>query len=120
MTDDGKYFVDKFSKPDVPPTAVLRDMNGKSIAMLEKTDISRLTETGWKPPTPITVKSRDGKWDLYGLMFTPTNLDTTKKYPVVNYIYPGPQGGGVGSRSFSAGAQRSSGGCRTRFCRRRD
>ncbi len=102
ISDDGKNFVDTYSKPDVPPTSVLRDMTGKSIAVLEKTDISRLTASGWKPPTPITVKSRDGKWDLYGLMFTPTNLDPKKKYPVVNYVYPGPQGGGVGSRSFVA------------------
>lgn len=103
LSDDGKYFVDEFSKPDVPPTAVLRDMNGKSIATLESADISRLTKTGWKPPMPITVKDRNNKWDLYGLMFTPTNLDPKKKYPVVNYVYPGPQGGGVGNRSFSAG-----------------
>ena len=85
----------------MPQVVVLRDMSGKQIVELERTDISRLRAAGWKPPTPITVKSRDGKWDLYGLMFTPTNLDRSKKYPVVNYIYPGPQGGGVGSRSFS-------------------
>ena len=103
MSDDGKYFVDNYSKPDVPQVSVLRDMNGKLIATLETADISRLTKTGWKPPTPFTVKSRDGRWDLYGLMFTPTNLDTSKKYPIVNYIYPGPQSGSVGGRSFSAG-----------------
>lgn len=102
FSPDNKTFIDTYSKPDVPPVTTLRDVSGKLIATLEKTDISRLTATGWKPPTPITVKSRDGKWDLYGLMFTPTNLDPTKKYPIVNYIYPGPQGGGVGSRSFGA------------------
>ncbi|MBX3244082.1 MAG: DPP IV N-terminal domain-containing protein [Acidobacteria bacterium] len=101
LSPDGRYFVDNFSKPDVPVTAVLRDMSGNMVAELEKGDVSKLMETGWKPPTPITVKSRDGKWDLYGLMFTPTNLDRSKKYPVVNYVYPGPQGGGVGGRSFS-------------------
>ena len=101
FSPDGKYFVDNFSKPDVPPVAVLRDANGKLIIELEKADVSRLRAAGWKPATPITVKSRDGKWDLYGVMFTPTNLDRSRKYPVVNYIYPGPQGGGVGSRSFS-------------------
>jgi dipeptidyl-peptidase 4 len=102
LSEDGKYFVDTYSKPDIPPVTVLRDLTGKTIATLEKSDVSRLAAAGWKPPTPITVKSRDGKWDLYGLMFTPTNLDISKKYPVVNYIYPGPQGGGVGSRSFTA------------------
>jgi dipeptidyl aminopeptidase/acylaminoacyl peptidase len=102
LSPDGKYFTDSYSKPDVEPTAVLRDMQGKLMATLEKTDIAPLKATGWKAPSPISVKSRDGKWDLYGLMFTPTTLDSTKKYPVVNYIYPGPQGGGVGSRSFSS------------------
>ncbi|MFM9948397.1 MAG: DPP IV N-terminal domain-containing protein [Saprospiraceae bacterium] len=102
LSPDYKYFVDNYSKPDVPSIAVLRDRKGKLIATLEKADISKLTATGWKAPEPITVKSRDGQWDLYGLMFTPTTLDKTKKYPVVNYIYPGPQGGGVGGRSFSS------------------
>jgi dipeptidyl-peptidase-4 len=102
LSSDGKYFVDNFSKPDVPPVSVARDMTGRLIATLETADVSRLRAAGWKPVTPITVKSRDRKWDLYGLMFTPTNLDASKKYPVVNYIYPGPQAGGVGSRSFNA------------------
>jgi len=102
LSPDGKYFTDNYSKPDVPPVSVLRDMSGALIATLEKADISKLVASGWKAPEPITVKSRDGKWDLYGLMFTPTTLDRSKKYPVVNYIYPGPQGGGMGSRSFSA------------------
>ena len=53
-------------------------------------------------PTPFTVKARDGVTDLYGLMFKPTNFDPAKKYPIVNHIYPGPQTGSVGSRSFSA------------------
>ena len=98
---DGKYFIDNFSKIDTPFVSVLRDANGMLIVELERQDVSRLRAAGWKPATPIKVKSRDGKWDLYGVMFTPTNLDRNKKYPVVNYIYPGPQGGGVGSRSFS-------------------
>ena len=101
LSPDLKYFVDNYSKPDVPPVSELRDMNGKLIMTLEKADISKLTATGWHAPEPITVKSRDGKWDLYGLLFTPTTLDKTKKYPIINYIYPGPQAGGVGSRSFT-------------------
>lgn len=96
------YFIDNYSKPDVPNTIVLRNINGKKIVDLEKTDISRLKATGWKPPTPITVKAHDGKTDIYGLMFTPVNLDPSKKYPVIDYIYPGPQGGSVGYWGFSA------------------
>ena len=100
LAPDADYFIDNYSQPNVPNVAVLRNLNGKLILSLEKEDISRLEAMGWKPPTPIKVKSRDNKWDLYGLMFTPTKLDASKKYPIVNYIYPGPQGGGVGSRSF--------------------
>ena len=100
FSPDGKYFTDNYSKPNVPPVSVLRDMQGKLITTLEKTDISKLLATGWRPPEPITVKSADGKWDLYGLMFMPANFDKAKKYPIVNYVYPGPQGGGVGTRNF--------------------
>jgi dipeptidyl aminopeptidase/acylaminoacyl peptidase len=101
LSPNGNFFVDNYSQPNVPPVAVLRDMTGKLVVNLEKADISRLTATGWKPPQPFIVKARDGETDLYGLMYTPTNLDPKKKYPIVNYIYPGPQGGSVGPRSFA-------------------
>jgi dipeptidyl aminopeptidase/acylaminoacyl peptidase len=67
---------------------------------VEKSDITGLLNAGWKPPVPITVKARDGVTDLYGLMFKPTSFDASRKYPIVNYIYPGPQIGSVGSRRF--------------------
>lgn len=98
----GRWFVDSYSRPDVPPVAVLRDADGKVRMTLEKGDISRLVAEGWKPPVPFTVKARDGATDLYGLMFKPTNFDPSKRYPIVNHIYPGPQTGSVGSRNFSA------------------
>lgn len=101
LADSGKYFVDSYSTPVTPPVAVLRDTSGKLVMQLEKADISRLTASGWKPPTQIVVKARDGKTDLYGLMHTPANLDESRKYPIINRIYPGPQTGSVGSRSFS-------------------
>jgi dipeptidyl aminopeptidase/acylaminoacyl peptidase len=101
VSPDGKYFVDAYSTPDTPPITVLRDANGKVLQTLEKADISRLVATGWHPPTPVTMKGRDGKTDIYGLMFTPSKLDSTKKYPIIDYIYPGPQSGSVGPRSFS-------------------
>ncbi len=102
LAPDASCFIDIYSQPNVPHQTVLRNMKGKIITKLEQTDITDLMATGWKAPEPITVKTLDGKWDLFGLMFTPTTLDKTKKYPVINYIYPGPQGGGVGSRSFVA------------------
>jgi dipeptidyl aminopeptidase/acylaminoacyl peptidase len=69
---------------------------------IEKADISKLIASGWKPPIPITMKGRDGKTDIYGLMFRPTNFDSTKKYPIINHAYPGPQGASTGSRAFAA------------------
>lgn len=96
------YFIDTYSKPDVPPIMTYRSMTGKLISELEKTDVTRLQATGWKAPTPVSMKAHDGKTDIYGLVFTPTTMDPQKKYPVIDYIYPGPQGGSVGSWSFSA------------------
>ena len=101
ISPSGRFFVDSYSKPDVPRVTVVRDENGKLLSTLEKEDISRLVAAGWKPPIPITVKARDGVTDLYGLMYEPTNFDRSKKYPIVNNIYPGPQGGSVGNWSFA-------------------
>ena len=101
LSPSGRYFVDSYSKPDVPPVAVLRDADGKLIVELERADIAKLLATGWKPPQPITVKARDGVTDLYGLMYRPTHSVPGRKYPIVNHVYPGPQTGSVGSRSFS-------------------
>jgi dipeptidyl aminopeptidase/acylaminoacyl peptidase len=102
LSPSGRYFIDSYSKPDVPPVAVVRDSDGKLLAPIEKADISRLVAAGWKPPIPFTVKARDGATDLYGLMFKPANFDPAKKYPIVNHVYPGPQTGSIGSRNFSA------------------
>jgi dipeptidyl aminopeptidase/acylaminoacyl peptidase len=101
LSPSGRVFVDVCSKPDEPPTSVLRAADGGQVAALETADISKLAAAGWRPPIPFTVKARDGVTDLYGLMFRPTRFDPSKKYPIVDNIYPGPQTGSVGSRSFS-------------------
>ncbi len=102
ISPSGRYLVDTYSKPDVAPVVELRDGDGKLVMPIEKTDISKLLATGWKPPIPITVKAHDGKTDLYGLMFRPTNFDPAKKYPIINNPYPGPQSGSTGARTFTA------------------
>jgi len=95
-----EYFVDSYSTPVIPPVTVLRDADGRVVLTLEAADISKLTESGWQPPMPFSVKARDGDTDLYGLLFRPLDFDPSRAYPVVNYLYPGPQSGSVGSRSF--------------------
>jgi dipeptidyl aminopeptidase/acylaminoacyl peptidase len=102
LSPDGKFILDTYSQADVPPVYEVRDVEGKLVEVLEKADVSRLREIGWKPPKPFTVKSANGNWDLYGLMYTPTKSEPGKKYPVILYIYPGPQGGSVRGWSFRA------------------
>ena len=102
LSPDGDLFVDAWSTPVVPPVSVVRDLRGREVMPLEKADISRLVDSGWQPPIPFTVKARDGATDLYGLMYRPTHFDPSRRYPIVNYLYPGPQTGSVGSRSFNA------------------
>ncbi len=73
-----EYLVDTYSTPVTPPATVLRDMKGKKILDLEKADISALVAAGWKAPIPVKMKARDGVTDIYGIMYTPSNLDPNK------------------------------------------
>ncbi len=90
-SDEGNYFVDNYSRVDLPTRSVLRDGSGKIIAELEQADISKMVEQGWKAPESFKVKAADGATDIYGVMWKPFDFDSTKKYPVVSYVYPGPQ-----------------------------
>lgn len=101
MSPDGKYFVDAYSTSTVPPVTLLRSAsNGHVIATVARTDISHLVASGWVPPVPFTVIARDGKTPLYGLMFKPTNFDPNKKYPIIDFVYPGPQIGSIATFGF--------------------
>jgi dipeptidyl aminopeptidase/acylaminoacyl peptidase len=91
MSKSNKFFVDTYSRVDIAPKAVLRDNNGNILLELETVDLSQLFKMGWKMPETITVKAKDGVTDLYGVMYKPFNFDSTKKYPVISYVYPGPQ-----------------------------
>ena len=101
FSPDHRYFVDSWSTFLDPGESVVRNMEGREVVHLETGDISELEAYGWQPPMPFTVKARDGVTDLYGVLFRPTNFDPSYRYPVVNYLYPGPQSGSVGSRSFT-------------------
>jgi len=102
LSPDGMHLVDVWSTTTTPPVAVLRSaLSGGLVMELARADIGRLQAAGWVAPEDIVVKGRDGRTDLYGLMFKPSNFDPAKKYPIVNYIYPGPQVGSVGRRGFT-------------------
>jgi len=101
LSPSGKIFFDSYSTPDTPQVSLVRNEEGKQLTSIEKADISKLLATGWKPPMQFTVKARDGETDLYGLLFRPSDFDPSKKYPIINNIYPGPQTGSVGGRSFN-------------------
>lgn len=90
-SSDYKYLVDVYSKVDQAPVAVVRSAaDGKIVMPLEKADIAQLTANGWKAPEVFTAKGRDGKTDMWGIIYRPSNFDPAKKYPVIEYIYSGP------------------------------
>jgi dipeptidyl aminopeptidase/acylaminoacyl peptidase len=92
FSHDGKYFVDTYSLADTPPVTVLRSAeDGEILMRLEKGDINQLLESGWKKPEIFAAKGRDGKTDIWGIIVRPSNFDPAKKYPVIEYIYSGPQ-----------------------------
>jgi dipeptidyl-peptidase 4 len=100
--EGGPFFVDSFSRLDEPPTTVLRDRAGTETMVLERADIAALEDIGWPRPVPFTVKARDGETDIYGVMYRPSHFDPDRRYPIINHIYPGPQVGSVGPRTFRA------------------
>ncbi|HSC37485.1 MAG TPA: prolyl oligopeptidase family serine peptidase, partial [Chitinophagaceae bacterium] len=86
----GYYLVDNFSRINRAPRAVLRNKDGAVLCRLATADTARLYAMGWRPPEPFTVKAADGITDLYGIMWKPFDFDSTKKYPVISQVYPGP------------------------------
>jgi dipeptidyl-peptidase-4 len=89
--DSGKYFADTYSRVDTAPKSVLIEAQGAQLLDLETTDISQLLDAGFKFPEVFKVKAEDGITDLYGVMHKPFDFDPTRKYPLIEYVYPGPQ-----------------------------
>ncbi len=106
MDDGAKYFVNNYSRVNTAPKSVLFDNAGRKILDLETTDLSRLMEAGFKFPQPFKVKADDGITDLYGVMYKPFDFDSTKKYPIIEYVYPGPQTEAV-NKAFSRSMDRT-------------
>jgi len=102
FSDDNSLLVDTYSTTTNPPVSVLRNGKGEKIMDLETADISELKAENWQEPIEFSVKARDEKTDLYGIMCLPSHYDERKKYPVLNYIYPGPQSGSIGNYGFRA------------------
>ncbi len=101
ISPSGRFFTDEYSTFRHPSETVLRNADGEIVMSMETADISNLNETAWSAPEPFTVKARDGETDLYGILILPSGFDPEKSWPVVVSIYPGPQIGSVGTRSFS-------------------
>ena len=105
MDDNIRYFVNTYSRVNTVPVSLLQDNNGRTIIELEKTDMSGLLEAGYKFPEPFKVKAADGVTDLYGVMYKPFDFDSTKTYPIIEYVYPGPQTEAV-NKAFGRGMDR--------------
>ena len=100
MSDSNKYFVSNYSRVNTIPKSELRSADGRLVMKLEEADLSQLFATGYKFPEPFKVKADDGITDIYGVMYKPFDIDTTKVYPLLEYVYPGPQTEAV-NKSFS-------------------
>jgi dipeptidyl aminopeptidase/acylaminoacyl peptidase len=105
-SDSSRYFIDYFSRVDTTPVSLLRDSSGNKIVDLETVDLSLLFAAGFKYPEPFKVKAADGITDIYGVMYKPFDFDETKSYPIIAYVYPGPQTESV-SKSFSSRGDRN-------------
>jgi dipeptidyl aminopeptidase/acylaminoacyl peptidase len=91
-SDDGKYFIANYSRVDAKPAVALFDaVRGRKVMELEEADFSRLFAAGYRFPERFSVKAADGITDLYGAIYKPFDFDSTKVYPVCDYVYPGPQ-----------------------------
>jgi dipeptidyl aminopeptidase/acylaminoacyl peptidase len=99
-SESKQYFVDSYSTPVDAGAVVVKDTSGAVVMELETPDMSPLLDSGWVPPEQIVVKARDQLTDIYGLLYKPSNFDSRRQYPILNYLYPGPQSGSVGTRSF--------------------
>ena len=97
---DWNYFVTTYSTTSNPPVSILKNRNGEKITELSSSNSSELERNGWQKPIEFSVKARDNKTDLFGIMYVPSFYNENDKYPVLNYIYPGPQSGSVGNYSF--------------------
>jgi len=100
LSDSNKYFVSNYSRVDSTPKSELRSNTGAVIMNLEEADLSQLFATGYKFPETFKMKADDGITDLYGVMYKPYDFDETKSYPLLEYVYPGPQTEAV-NKSFS-------------------
>jgi dipeptidyl-peptidase-4 len=91
LSPNKKWIVDSYSRVDLVPKSVLRDASGKVVMELQEMDISRLRELGFRMPETFVTKAADGVTDIYGDMWKPVDFDSTKKYPIIANVYPGPQ-----------------------------
>jgi len=102
VSPDGRHVVDTWSRRDTVPTTVVRDRTGRVVMTVERGDASDLRATGWRWPVPFTARARDGVTELHGFLYFPSDFAPDKRYPIVDYIYPGPQVGPIGFRGFTA------------------
>ncbi|MDE6139560.1 MAG: DPP IV N-terminal domain-containing protein [Alistipes sp.] len=105
VSDDGRYFTTTYSRVDTAPVSELYTTDGRRVMQLEEVDMTPLMEIGYRFPERFTVKAADGVTDLYGVMYKPFDFDPSKKYPIIEYVYPGPQTEAV-NESWSIGMNR--------------
>ena len=90
FSPSGRYFIDNYSRPDLPPVFVLRTADGRLVKRLETADISKLREGGYTAIEPFQAVAADGKTAIYGNLLRPSTFSPDRRYPVIDAVYPGP------------------------------
>src|SRR5690606_38692874 len=105
VSESGTFIIDNFSRVNTTPTSNLYNASGQLIMKLEEADLTQLFAAGYQFPETFNVKAGDGITDLYGVLYKPYDFDSTKTYPIIEYVYPGPQTEAV-NKSFGRSMDR--------------
>ncbi|MCG8606622.1 S9 family peptidase [bacterium] len=101
ISPDKRFFIDTYATRDTAPMTVLRDLQGRILMVIEEADITPLLDAGWQPPVRFQAKARDGVTDVYGYLTLPPDMEEGVRYPVIDYVYPGPQIGPIRTAGFT-------------------
>ncbi len=88
IDDKGNYIIDNFSNTTTPREYYVINTATKKVNTIYKAEnpIKDYKTGSW---SLFTIKNNEGT-NLYCRLFKPINFDSTKKYPVLVYLYNGP------------------------------
>ena len=102
VASSGDFAVVTRSRADEAPSTLLLDRESNIILTVENADTSTLPDN-WQWPEPVKLLAADGKTDIYGLVFRPSNFSPEQSYPIISHVYNSPDLAWVSKGSFTNG-----------------